>query len=505
MRIRKSCLLIVVGVLTLAVSLPVSAQTPAQRPVPGEIETSGMVGLAEREVAHLPGVMALFDVSNASGTPRLAPGIPHRAGEIVARFLLDLDDWDVLQIARSIGAERIVRKSPIGLFELHGPKTGWVSDETLERLWNTGKVVTVGANYTRGSLSFLPNDPHVVSGAQWYLDQPSDIDLDLLDAWDITTGSSSVVVAVIDTGLELAHPDFAGRLWVNPGEIPNNQIDDDGNGYIDDINGWNTCAIPPGVNNIQDEDQGFGGTAVGHGTWVSSILMANANNAHQVAGFDHSAKLLTVRAANKTTLNTSFITAGIDYLTMNVDYYDVVNASFAIDVNEPFVENALNALEANGALLVAGAGNTLTTEDWYPAAHSIAITVGGTDDTDTLATFSATGPSMDFVAPAVDIVAASFLDPLLPNAFDQGDGTSFAAPMVTGIASLGFAVRPTMDKTDLVYALRKSAVDLGAPGWDQQFGWGRVNALEALEVLSTMIFFDGFEEGDTSRWSSSVP
>ena len=94
------------------------------------------------------------------------------------------------------------------------------------------------------------------------------------------------------------------------GEIPNNQIDDGGNGYIDDINGWNTCAIPPGVNNIQDADQGFGGEAVGHGTWVSSILMANANNAHQVAGFDHAAKLLTVRAASRTTLNTYFIPRG---------------------------------------------------------------------------------------------------------------------------------------------------------------------------------------------------
>ena len=112
---------------------------------------------------------------------------------------------------------------------------------------------------------------------------------------------------------------------------------------------------------------------------------------------------------------------------------------------------------------------------------------------------------MDFAAPGVDIYAASFTDLTGINAFDIVTGTSHATPMVTGIASLGMSVRPGMTKDDLVYALKGTAVDLGTPGRDDQFGWGRVNAHDALVILRDLVFFGDFEKGDLSRWSLSLP
>lgn len=378
----------------------------------------------------------------------------------------------------------------------------------MENLAQTGEAVLITPNYRgEGGLTFSPNDPHAADGSQWYLDAPSDIDLDLHQAWDITRGSSSIVIGVMDTGLWPLHPEFVGRLWFNPGEIANNGIDDDGNGYVDDRNGWDTTSPGGGDPDINDDDGGSQGTGVGHGTWVSSILLANTDNNHQVAGFDHFAKVLPVRSFNTSSgYDLGNVLAGLDYLLATSQHYDLLNMSWVASTTDQGLEASLDALEQAGALIIAGSGNGGGSSlVWYPAAHPSAVTIGGTDDTDTLWEFSDTGTNVDFVAPAVDIYTASFSSPSSSTAFHIGPGTSFATPMVTGIASLGLSVRPTMTKEDLVFALKKSVVDLGTPGWDTSNGWGRVNAYKAIEVLETLVFFADFETGDLSRWSSSTP
>ena len=111
---------------------------------------------------------------------------------------------------------------------------------------------------------------------------------------------------------------------------------------------------------------------------------------------------------------------------------------------------------------------------------------------------------MDFAAPAVDIYTASWEEPDDPFAAHIGPGTSFSTPMVSGIATLALSIWPEMTRPDLVAALRASAVDLGEPGRDPEFGWGRVNARDALLALP-VIFRDGFEMGDVTRWNSASP
>ena len=482
----------------------------AQQESPSQL--SPIHGLSREAVEHLPGIENLFARPAASAAPRIEPGSPFREGEVVARFQLEVSDQDVLRIAREAGAKEVVRKSPIGLFLVRGPKSEAATQSLVDGLWARTEVVTASANYTGARLAgtFEPNDPHAVSGAQWYLEQPSDVDLDLPEAWDdFTKGSEDVVVAVMDTGIYTAHPEFAGRLWVNPGEIPNNGSDDDGNGYVDDLHGWDSTFPDGGDSDIEDDD-GTPEGGIGHGTYVSSVLMANTDNLHQIAGADHNARLLTVRALNQGEgVLCDHIMGGLDYLVMSSQYYDVINMSWVDYVNHCYYEikNGLDALRDAGALLIAGTENLggADANRYWPGRHAHSICIGSTDDTDNQADFTAEGrPALDFMAPGVDIYTASFDDPNDPNAFHFGDGNSFATPMVTGIASLALAIKPSLTRNQLYNALKQSAVDLGDPGPDDEYGWGRVNAYDALLAVAR-IFEDGFETGDLNRWNSSSP
>jgi serine protease len=297
---------------------------------------------------------------------------------------------------------------------------------------------------------------------------------------------------------------------VNPGEIPGNGFDDDGNGYDDDVHGWDSTFPGGGDPDISDDDGGPSGTGVGHGTWVSSVLMANTDNLHQVAGVDHYARLLTVRGLNQSQgVNCDHIMGALDYLYMSSQYYDVINMSWVAYVNNCFHEigMGLDALEDAGALLIAGTENLggANANNYWPGRHPNSICIGSTDDEDNQADFTAEGrPALDFMAPGVGIYTASFADPDNPSAFHLGDGNSFATPMVTGIASLALALKPSLTMSELYDALKESAVDLGDPGPDDEYGWGRVNAYDALLAVAR-IFEDGFENGDLSEWNSFSP
>ena len=152
------------------------------------------------------------------------------------------------------------------------------------------------------------------------------------------------------------------------------------------------------------------------------------------------------------------------------------------------------------------AGAALSGYDGLPESHPRVITVAGTDSSDQRASFSDGGTKVDFSAPAVGIHTSDILgvDPFRSNVDDDpafADGTSWAAPIVAGIAAMGFAVRPQMTRLEFYTALRETAVDLGPPGWDPIFGWGRVDAHDAILMLKEqLLFVDGFETGDTSRW-----
>jgi subtilisin family serine protease len=222
----------------------------------------------------------------------------------------------------------------------------------------------------------------------------ADADIDALEAWDVTTGSSDVVVAVVDTGVDIHHPDLAANIWTNLGEIPGNGIDDDGNGYIDDVNGWDFSA---GDNDPRD--------AYGHGTHVAGTIAAAGNNAAGVTGVSWSAKIMALRFLDAWgNGSTADAIAAIEYA--NAMGADIINNSWG---GSGYLQSLKDAIDASAALVVCAAGNSAKNNDktpFYPSSYSSPniISVAASDQDDALAYFSNYGAvSVDVAAPGTNI------------------------------------------------------------------------------------------------------
>ena len=316
-----------------------------------------------------------------------------------------------------------------------------------------------------------PNDP---SYSQTYgmnkIDAP--------EAWDTTTGSDSVVVGIIDTGVDYTHPDLAGNMWTNPGEIAGNGVDDDGNGFIDDVHGFDF------VNNDGDPmDDNH------HGTHVAGTIAAQGNNARGVTGvaWDTSIMALKFLSASGTGYTSDAVRA-INYATMMRTQYDVnirvLNNSWGGGGYSASLDAAIQASEQADILFVAAAGNDGANNDsiaHYPSNYNVGnvLTVAATDQNDNLASFSNYGAtSVDIAAPGVGIYST-----IAGGYYASFSGTSMAAPHVAGVAALAFAYDP-----DATAAEVKDAILAGGDfitGLDGKISTGmRLNAAGTLAQLT---------------------
>jgi subtilisin family serine protease len=248
-------------------------------------------------------------------------------------------------------------------------------------------------------------------------------DLRALEAWARTTGSDSVTVAIIDTGMDLTHPDLAPNLWVNGGEVAGNGLDEDGNGLADDLHGWDFFA-----NDADPTDES------GHGTHVAGIIGARGNNGLGVAGVSWRARLLPLRTMGPSGGSLSHAIAALDYcaaMGIRLSNHSWTTAAFSQALLDAF-----EALTAGGHLAVVAAGNQgrdLDTDPVWPAAFDLPglLTVAATDARDELASFSNYGQTtVNLAAPGVAVVST------LPGGYGALSGTSMATPMVTGTAAL---------------------------------------------------------------------
>ncbi len=304
------------------------------------------------------------------------------------------------------------------------------------------------------------------------------------EAWDIETGNPAVVVAILDTGIDATHPDLQGRIWTNPREIPNNGIDDDGNGCIDDVHG---CAF------VQDAGAGCGSPTngdvvddLGHGTFVSGIVAADDNGAG-MAGVARNATIMPVKVLDCTGGGSTFSLAqGILYAATNGA--GVMNVSLGGPVDSAYVREAIRiARDDYGVLLVAASGNGGGSVE-YPARYSNVLAVGAATSGDQRAHFSAYGPEVDVVAVGENIVGTvpkgtcqSFL-PCVPgeDGYAIGDGTSFAAPQVTGLVALMLSRYRSL-RPDAIVSLITSSADAVPAGEIRDWaGAGRVNMARAI-------------------------
>ena len=323
--------------------------------------------------------------------------------------------------------------------------------------------------------------------------------------WNMGITGEGIVVAMVDSGLCIEHPDIANNVWVNPGEIPNNNIDDDNNGYIDDINGWH---FEFNNNNISDP--------IGHGTHTAGTVAGDGTNGEQT-GVAPSAKIMML------TITGSFNGESAVWEAMQ---YSVSNGAHVLSASIGWPHNVgpdramwrmvSDNTFAAGVATVYAAGNEGTCcgvdSVRTPGDVPDMITAGATDCNDRIAGFSSRGPvTWENVSPYFDwplpdgklkpTISAPGVDTLSLatgscTGYTFNSGTSMATPHTAGTMALILQANPNLDHFDIKQILKDTAVDLGASGPDNTYGHGRIDALAAVELALSMGGCDADLDGD---------
>jgi len=327
-------------------------------------------------------------------------------------------------------------------------------------------------------IALNPNDPYFTTNSsdtskQWGLPKIS-----APAAWDIDTGSSSQIIAILDTGINYNHEDLASKMWTNPN--PGQTYD----GCLDGIYGidFYNCDADPA------DDQG-------HGSYTASISAAATNNSKGVAGINHSAKLMAIKAFNNSspaTATLSALTDGILYAAQNGATF--INMSFGaggLHEGDPAVaemDDAIDSAYSKDIFMAAATGNESASEVSYPANHSKVMAIGASDSTDAHASFSNSGPEVDVVAPGVSIWGAWWrVDN--PNVYYvSASGTSASTPIVVGLASLIKNEFSSYTLDQIINKIRDTADKVSGmlgQNFTNEYGYGRINAQNALLPTAT--------------------
>ena len=293
-----------------------------------------------------------------------------------------------------------------------------------------------------------------------------DADIDLPEAWSLGVGSRDVRVAIIDTGIDFFHPDIRENLWINLTEIPGNGLDDDDNGYIDDVHGFDF---------VSDDGDPFDDQ--GHGTHVAGIVGAVANNRRGTAGVCQEVSLIAIKSFGVS--GSADVATVVKSMRYAIDHgTDIINASWGVDIRSELMRTAVEEAAEADVLFVAAGGNRQSEQLFYPAAFENTIGVGATDKNDQRSRFSNYGSFIDLAAPGQTIFST-----LPDNRFGFLSGTSMAAPHVSGAAALALSRYPDWSAQDLTRMLL-NAVDPIQP--NKPMGSGRLNVWRAQQVVARL-------------------
>ena len=304
----------------------------------------------------------------------------------------------------------------------------------------------------------------------WGLNDTDNVDIDAPEAWSVTTGTPSTIVAVLDTGLDLSNPDFAGRIWTNP-------VNDAAQGYPNDVHGWNFVA---NNNNISDNN--------GHGTHVTSILAATGNNGTGIAGVDWQTQIMPVKFLDSNGNGTT--DAAVSAIIYAVNHgARVINASWGgLDFTQPLYD-AISYANAHNVVFVTAAGNDGTDNDVVPSVPATfrlpnELSIAAVDANGQLASFSNYGPqTVDIAAPGVDILG-DYPTNFSSNGLQLLSGTSMSTAFVSGVAALVAGQFPNLTAAQIVQRIDASAKPL--PGLAGQIiTGGIVDAYQALTLTVT--------------------
>jgi subtilisin family serine protease len=347
-------------------------------------------------------------------------------------------------------------------------------------------------SYKSNSFSNSLSDPLITN--QWYLER-----IEVPTAWEYSSGDG-VLIGVIDTGIEEFHSDLQKNLWVNSQEDINKNgkidpylssieidgvfgdfdgIDNDGNGFIDDVIGYDFVdqdLINSGDYSVRD---GYPQDERGHGTSVTGIIAAEKDNGIGIAGIAYNSKIMTLRAFDITgNGQDDDVAASMIYAVLNG--VKILNCSFGDVYKSPIVADAIQFALASNVVVVVSAGNERASFDRYPANISGVISVSATTEQDRSASFSSFGNFISLAAPGVNILTSK-----RNNGYEQFAGTSASAPIVSGVVALMLEKNPLLTPKQVKSIIENCSEDIGTSGWDIYFGAGLVNAKNAVQFAST--------------------
>jgi subtilisin family serine protease len=349
--------------------------------------------------------------------------------QIIVKFKPQTAKSHALTLQNAVGIDRAQALNLIQaeLWTLHGATV----EEALQAARSDPSVEYAEPNYLYHSDATGANDP--LFSQQWALQNVLDTDVEAQDAWDTSTGSD-VLIGVLDSGIDRTHPDLVDNIFVNPNEIAGNGIDDDGNGLVDDVHGWDFAY------NTNDPSD-----ALGHGTHIAGIIAARGNNGIGIAGLNWTARLLPIKCLRDSGLGS------LDALLNSIEYarsmgVRVINASWG-GPKSIALADAIRMVERDGILFVTSAGNDASpygTE--YPASYDIdnIISVASIDSSGALSSFSNYGSTIDLAAPGNSVLSCK------PGGkYVRKSGTSMAAPHVTGAAALVWSYAPSLTASEV--------------------------------------------------------
>jgi thermitase len=456
-----------------------------QKPVKGDVSL--------RRYARLVVAFALITVvsfgfcpDNSMATP---PGEPAFAP---GRILVKVEDKAPANAIRDTNHEngaRLEEEIPHSDVSVIDLPSGLSVAEAVERYEASPDVEYAEPDfllYAQGQ----PNDPsfskmyNLENTGQY--DGTIDSDIDAPDAWDATTGEPGTTVAVIDSGVDINHPDLRNNIWTNPDEIPGNGVDDDKNNYVDDVHGWDFINNDAGV---------FDGSGDGHGTHVAGIIAAQGNNGVGVTGINWRAEIMPLKFMynGKGTVSDAVkalnyaVAEGAKISNNSYGWYDNCSGCFAQTLQDAILE-----ADKSGHLFTAAAGNGFDDylgddndkRPFYPANYDSPniVSVAATNQEDKLTSFSNYGAkTVDLGAPGKTILSTA-----PGNGYGYGEGTSMAAPHVAGAAALILSQDPGLDAHTLKARLLEF-VDKKTTLEGKLVSGGRLNVAKALGAVAPII------------------
>lgn len=317
---------------------------------------------------------------------------------------------------------------------------------------------------------YTPDD---LLSQQWHLPAIS-----AEQAWNITTGNPDIIIAIVDDAVLLTHEDIFPSLWINPGEINNNGLDDDGNGYIDDINGWDVASNDNDPNPVNPTNSYFS-----HGTYCAGIAAASTDNNTGIASIGFNTGIMAVKCAinGNGQLTASYL--GVQYAIASGA--DIISMSWGGPGFSQTYQNLFDFAFNKGIICVAAAGNSNTNIPMYPAAYNNVISVGATDSTDAKSSFSNFGAWIDVMAPGTSIWCSTAGS---DSSYAYKSGTSMACPLVSGLAALMLSKDSLLSPAELLICIKSGCdtIDAQNPNYIGQIGAGRINALNALTCIKPL-------------------